>query len=162
MARFVLFLLFAFSTPAWTQCISISDAPKHIGKKTCVAGKVLEVRETDGGAFVLSFCAREADLCPFSVRVFPLDFDYVGDVTRLAGKEVEITGKIKEKNHQAEIVLKDADQLSNSMAKLPPIPKTYDVERRGNVSPGQFKGGKSAKRSHKRESSSPSTEIDDE
>jgi hypothetical protein len=160
MARFLLLVLL-FAAPAFSQCISISDAPQHLGKKTCVAAKVVKVSQNENGAFLLNFCA-EAQPCPFTVRVFPADFDYVGDVRQLSGKQIEITGKIQRWNHQTEIILRDSDQLTGGLVKLPPIPKTYDVENRGHASPGQFKGEKTTKRSMKKPASGPSEEIDEE
>lgn len=160
MARFLLLALL-FCVPAFSQCISISDAAQHVGKKTCVAAKVLTVTENENGAFLLNFCP-DAQPCPFVVRVFPADFDYVGDVRQLADKEIEITGKIQKWNHVAEIILRDSDQLNREFAKLPPIPKAYDVESRGHVSPGQFKGNKTTKRSEKKPPSGPREDIDEE
>ena len=160
MARFLLAILL-LSVPAFSQCVSISDAPQHVGKKTCVVAKVLKVTENENGAFLLDFCPAQK-ACPFVVRVFPVDFDYVGDVRQLAGKEIKITGKIQKWNHVAEIILRDSDQLKGDLIKLPPIPKTYDVESRGHVNPGTFKGAKTTKRSMKKPPSGPSEEIDEE
>jgi hypothetical protein len=160
MLRLLALVLLA-SLPALGQCVSIASAAKHLGKKTCVAGKVLKVRQMENGAYQLMFCTQ-SDACPFVVRVFPIDFDYVGDVRRLEGKEIEVTGKIREWNHQAEIVLKDSDQLDKDAIKLLPIPKAYDADRRGNTSPGTFSGTKTTKRSHSRAPQEPSQEIDTE
>ena len=87
---------------------------------------------------------------------------YVGDVRQLAGKEIEITGKIQKWNHQAEIILRDSDQLNGPLAKLPPIPKAYDVENQGHTNPGTFKGEKTTKRSEKKPSTGSSEEIDEQ
>jgi hypothetical protein len=152
-----LFLLLT-SLPGWSQCVSISDAAQHVGKKTCVAGKVIKVTKAEHDVVLLHFCEEEQS-CPFVVRVFPIDFDYVGDVRQLGGKEIEITGKVREWNHRTEIVLKDADQLNRDAIKLPATPKAYDAERRGNTSPGQFSGSRTTKRSHSRTPSEPSQEI---
>ncbi len=159
MARILLVLLL-FSISASSQCISIKDAADKVGKKVCVAGKVLRVDETENGVFLLNFCATE--VCPFVVRVLPQDYEYVGDVTQLAGHEIEIRGKIKQWNGRTEIILRDLDQLNGESAKLPAIPKAYDVERHGNYSPGQFKGNRSTKRSHKRTAKGADEEIDTE
>lgn len=159
MARFFL-LFWCLSLPAWSQCISISDAPQHIGKKVCVAGKVVKVSQAENGAFILNFCAT--DTCPLVVRLLPQDYEYVGDVTQLAGREIEIKGKIKQWNGQTEIILRDVDQLQGSSAKLPTVPKAFDVERHGNFSPGQFKGNRSTKRTHKRPPKGPDEEVDTE
>lgn len=120
----------------------------------------MTVDEQENGTVILKFCPTEE--CPFVVRVLPQDFEYVGDVSRLAGQEVEINGKIKQWNGKTEIILRDLDQLRGSSAKLPSIPKAYDVERRGNYSPGQFKGNRTTKRSHKRPAKGPDEEIDTE
>ena len=160
MARFLLLVL-CFSAPAFSQCISISDAAQHVGKKTCVTAKVLKVTENENGAFLLTFCP-DSQPCPFVVRVFPADLAYVGDVRQLSGKEIEITGKIQKWNRLAEIILRDSDQLNREFAKLPPFPKAYDVENRGHVNPGEFKGEKTTKRSEKRPKTGPNEEIDEE
>ena len=159
MARFIVFL-FLFSSAAFSQCISISDAPQHVGKKVCVAGKVLKVDETESGAVLMRFCATET--CPFMIRVLPQDLEYVGDVSQLAGREIEINGKIKQRNGTTEIILRDVDQLKGESGKLPSVPKAYDVEHHGNYSPGQFKGNRTTKRSHKRPAKGPDEEIDTE
>jgi len=159
MAR-LLIVIFLSSLPAWGQCVSISDARQHMGKKTCIVAKVLKVTESENGAFLLHFCAEDA-ACPFVVRAFPVDLDYVGDVRQLEGKEIEITGKIQTWNHQAEILLRDADQLKNGLLRLPPIPKAYSAESRGNASPGKFSGNKTTKRSHAHPKE-PSDELDQE
>src|SRR5581483_3592729 len=159
MARFLL-LAFLFSAPAFSQCISISDAAQHVGKKTCVAAKVLKVTSNENGAFLLNFCP-DAQPCPFVVRVFPADLNYVGDVRQLLGKEIEITGKIQKWNHVAEIILRDSDQLNREFAKLPPLPKAFDVENRGHVSPGTFKGEKTTKRSERKPPAGHNEDIDE-
>ena len=119
-------LLFALS--AFSQCIPISEARQHVGEKACIAGKILTVTRGEHDARNLNFCLQNAP-CPFVVRVFPVDFDYVGDVQQLIGKEIEITGKIKQSNGQPEMVLKDADQLRGESAKLL-TPKQYDVDQK--------------------------------
>jgi hypothetical protein len=143
----LLFLLLLASVPGFSQCVSISDAAQHVGKKTCIAGKVLKVTRAEHDVYLLHFCEEEKS-CPFVVRVFPIDFDYVGDVRQLAGKEIEISGKVKSWDHRTEIILKDADQLNGDAIKLPPTPKVYDAERRGNTSPGRLSGTRTTKRSH--------------
>jgi hypothetical protein len=105
------------------QCISIQEAPQNIGKKTCVAGKVLKVARSENGTFFLDFC-EDYKQCPFTAIVLPMDLQDVGDVRALEGKKIELHGKIKKWNGRAEIVLKDIGQLHGSTsAKLPPTPK---------------------------------------
>ncbi|HUN89407.1 MAG TPA: hypothetical protein VMU28_11480 [Terriglobales bacterium] len=115
------------SVSAFSQCIPISEAPQHVGQKACVAGKVLTVKRGEHESLNLNFCLQNAP-CPFIVRIFPEDLDYVGDVRQLIGKEIEITGKIKACNGHTEMALKDADQLRGDSAKLL-ASKDYDAQR---------------------------------
>ena len=39
---------------------------------------------------------------------------------------------------RAEIILRHSRQLKGRSAKLPPLPKTYDADRRGRYSAGRF------------------------
>ena len=126
-------------------CIAFDHAPEHIGEKTCVTGTVLKVKETQGGTFFLDFCEKYYS-CPFTVVVFPSSLRDVGDVRLLEGKTIEIHGSIKHWGGRAEIVLKDIRQLRGEAANIPPMPKTYDADRRGSFSAGEFKKGKSQSR----------------
>jgi len=143
MARIVLAAL-VFSSFAFSQCISISEAAQHVGQKTCVSGKVQTVTRGEHESLNLNFCLRNAP-CPFLVRVFPEDLDYVGDVHQLIGKEIEITGKIKESNGRTEMALKDADQLRGASAKLLATPKQFDAQHQ---SLKQFSGKERSQRRH--------------
>ncbi len=124
------------STLAAAACIPIEEAPKKLGDTVCVAGKVLKVDQSRGGTFFLNFC-EDYRKCPFTVVVFPSNLKNVGDVRQLAGKDIEIHGKIQEWRGRAEIILRDVRQLKGEAAKIPPIPKEYDVEKKGRFSPGQ-------------------------
>jgi len=124
------------STLAGAKCISIEDAPNKIGDTVCVAGKVLKVAQSRGGSFFLDFC-QDYRKCPFTVVVFPSNLKDVGDVRQLEGKDIEIHGKIQEWRGRAEIILRDVRQLKGEAAKIPPIPKDYDVQRKGKFSAGQ-------------------------
>ena len=119
------------STLAAAKCLPMSEAGKHIGDTKCVTGKVLTVTESPNGAWFLNFCEDYRE-CPFTVVGFRRDLRDVGDVRALAGKEIEIHGKIKEYQGRAEIILRDRRQLKGESAKLPPAPKDYDAARRGN------------------------------
>ena len=122
---------------AYPACLSIDQAPKHIGDTGCVSGQVLQVNEGPSGTTFINFCPKY-DACPFTVVVFPRDLRHVGDVRELAGKTIEIHGPIREYDGRAEIILKDTRQLRGSAARLPPVPKEYDVERRGRYRAGKF------------------------
>ncbi len=126
---------------AASACISIEEAPKHLGETTCVTAKVLKVVQTKTNTSFLDFC-EDYRKCPFTVVVFARDLRNVGDVKLLEGKTIEIHGKIEEYEGRAQIILRDKRQLKGEAAKLPPVPKTYDASRHGAFSAGQFKGAR--------------------
>ena len=127
----------------------MEEAVKHVGETACVHGKVLSVSATPGGTHLLHFC-EEGRACGFSAVVFSKDLSQVGDVRTLQGKEVDIQGKIRLYKGHPEVIVRDARQLKGEAAKLPPIPKSYDVAKQGKASPGQRPGGrhKAAKYPH--------------
>ena len=114
----------------------MEEAAKHVGETACVHGKILTVFATESGTHLLRFC-EEGHECAFSAVVFPRDLRHVGDVRTLQGKEVDVHGEIRLYHGQPEIIVRDSRQLTGSAAKLPPIPKNYDVANRGKFSPGQ-------------------------
>lgn len=126
------------------KCIPFAEAEQKIGDQTCVTGKVVKVAQSTSGTFFLNFCERYHD-CPFTVVVFPSHLKDVGDVRELQGKEIEIYGRITRWRGHAEIVLKDSRQLRGEAAKLPPLPKEYDVERKGKFSPRAPSGSREKK-----------------
>jgi hypothetical protein len=120
--------------PSLTQseCLTIEQTRDKTGARACVSAKVLKV-VAGRGAHFLDFCEDYAK-CPFTVVVFDRDLRDVGDVRQLEGKLIEIHGNIVQYEGRSEIVLRDAAQLKGNSPKLPPVPKTYDAERRGNFS----------------------------
>lgn len=131
------------SASACAECISIEQAPQKIGEIVCVRGTVLKAFESQkSGTWFLDFCA-DYRTCPFTVVVFPRYLRDVGDIRMLVGRTIEIHGKITSYNNRAEIVLKHSRQLKGESAKLPPVPKTYDADRRGRYSAGRFPRGSS-------------------
>lgn len=125
------------ATLAGAECIPIQQAADRIGDSACVAGKVLRVTEGPSGVTFLNFCV-DYRTCPFTVVVFPRDLRHVGDVRQLAGKDIEIQGQIKAYDGRPEIILRESRQLHGALRKLPPLPKDYDVARRGRYSAGKF------------------------
>ncbi len=123
--------ILALQLAAGAACLKIEEARQNIGRTTCVAGRVLKVVQTEAGHTFLDFCA-DYKSCPFTVVVFRDDLRDVGDVRKLEGKDIQVHGTIKLYGGRAEIILRDARQLRGSAAKLPPVPKDYDVERHGN------------------------------
>jgi hypothetical protein len=130
--------LCAVSIGVSAACLPIDQAPTHIGDTKCVSGKVTTVSPGPSGTTFLNFCEDQRQ-CPFTVVVFARDLREVGDVRQLAGTPIEIHGKITEYDGHPEIILSESRQLSGHAARLPPIPKAYDAERRGHYSAGKFK-----------------------
>jgi DNA/RNA endonuclease YhcR with UshA esterase domain len=140
---------FASSASA-SDCVPFSDARQHIGKTQCVSGTVLHVKEGSRGVTFLDFC-EDYRTCPFTVVVFPGDLKQVGDVRQLKGHAIEIKGTVQDYDGRAEIILRRPQQLGKDASLLPPLPKDYDVERRGHYSAGKFSHPKAPKHTHKKQ-----------
>ena len=130
------------------DCIAFTEAKKHVGETRCVRGKVLGVKEGNRGVTFLDFC-EDYRVCPFTVVVFPSNLRHVGDVRQLQGKVVEIHGPVKLYDGRAEIVLERAGQLTGAAGQIPPMPKGYDVEKKGRYSAGKFSHPKTARKTKK-------------
>lgn len=104
----------------------------------CVRGEVVEVVESENGHWFLNFCA-DYRTCPFSVVVFARDVRQVGDVRKLEGKSIEIYGRVRLYEGRPEIILTRARQLRGDAARLPPLPREYDADRRGRHRAGTFR-----------------------
>jgi hypothetical protein len=109
-----------------------------------VTGKVVRVKQGARGVHFLDFC-DDFRLCPFTVVVFPGDLKNVGDIRQLEGRLIEVHGQVKEYDGRAEIILEEYRRLSGSTARIPPLPKNYDVEKKGRYSAGTFSHPKAAK-----------------
>jgi hypothetical protein len=142
----IILLLSGFARP---DCLPFDQAKKHVGEIKCVTGKVLRVKQGSRGVHFLDFC-DDFRLCPFTVVVFPGDLKSVGDVRQLAGRMIEIHGQVKEYDGRAEIILEEYRQLSGPGARIPPLPKNYDVEQKGRYSAGTFSHAKPTKKAAKK------------
>jgi hypothetical protein len=142
-AKLLLFTVFSVLL-ASAGCIPFTDAAKHIGTSNCVTGKVVKVTRLDTGTTFLNFC-EDYRTCPFQVVIFRGDLRHVGDMRQLEGRTIQVEGDIKEYAGHPEIMLRDAGQLRGAAAKIPPMPKGFDVENKGRFSAGSAKRSKSAK-----------------
>jgi len=133
----LLILLFAPLLHA-ADCIPILEANQHVGETKCVSGKVLRIKVGSKGVHFLDFCEDQM-ACPFTVVVFPSGLKDVGDVRRLAGRTIEIHGAVKLYDGRAEIILNRIGQITGGAAMIPPLPKDYDVEKRGHYSAGHLR-----------------------
>jgi hypothetical protein len=136
VALLTLFLL--AGTLQAADCIPIHEAGQHVGETKCVSGKVLGIKVGSKGVHFLNFCEDQL-ACPFTVVVFPSGLKDVGDVRRLAGRTIEIHGAVKLYDGRAEIVLNRIGQITGGAAMIPPLPKDYDVEKRGHYSAGHVR-----------------------
>ena len=142
------------SARADSTCIPFSEARRHIGDIRCITGKVLRVQKGNGGVHFVDFC-EDYRVCPFTVVVFPSDLKKIGDLRQLQGRQIEIEGPVKEYDGRAEIILKRLSQLRGDAARIPPLPKDYDVERRGRYSAGKFSRAKPSKTAKRKSQSQP-------
>ncbi len=138
-------LVLLLSVAARGMCLPMEQARQHVGEVKCVAGKVIRVKQGERGVHFLDFC-DDYRLCPFTVVVFPGDLKSVGDIRQLEGRLIEIHGPVQEYDGRAEIILREFRQLSGAGAKIPPLPKTYDVENKGRYRAGTFRHPKSKQR----------------
>jgi hypothetical protein len=135
-------LLLIVSTSALADCLPFAEANKHLGTSRCVTGKVVKITHSEQGTTFLNFC-EDYRLCPFQVVVFRSDLPHVGDVRHLVGKNIEIHGKIEDYDGHTEIVLKRLRQLQGDAGKIPPLPKGFDVEKKGRYNAGRLSHPKS-------------------
>lgn len=132
-----LLILSLARTTSAAECIPFEQADRHIGERQCVTGKVVRVEQGARGVHYLDFC-EDYRSCPFSVVVFSSDLKRIGDLRPLTGKVIQIRGEIQEYDDRAEIILENARQLGGTAAKLPALPRNFDVEQRGRFSAGRF------------------------
>ncbi len=130
------FLLVA-EAMAFGECVPVSEAGKHLGETRCVSGKVFRVERGAEGITYLDFC-EDYRSCPFGAVIFAHDLKSIGDVRQLRGKTVEIHGELKPYDGRAQIVVEEPRQIGGEGARLPPLPRNYDVENRGHYSAGSF------------------------
>lgn len=91
-------------------CVNFRDAGSHIGKATCVSGRVVRVFVSRGGNAFLDFCPDYRE-CPFTSVIFSSDRKKFGDLTTLAGQQVDIDGQITSYQGRSEIVIRDPKQI---------------------------------------------------
>jgi hypothetical protein len=138
--------------PALTHavCIAPNEAAKHVGETKCVSGKVIRIEQANDGAHYIEFC-KDSKNCSFAAVIFPEDLKHIGDVRQLQGKFIEVHGDVKGYDNGTEIIVSDSWQLKGEAASIPPLPKNYDVEKKGRYSAGVSSQPKSYATSKKRQ-----------
>jgi len=92
-------------------CVSIQKARDFIGQDVCVVGQVHRVGFSDSGTAFITFC-EDYKNCPFTAVVFARDMDKAGNLQMFEGRELEVTGRVKDFHGTAEIVVKKRLQFS--------------------------------------------------
>lgn len=91
--------------------IDYTEAPAHIGAYASVRGVLVQAYTAKSGTVFLDFCAQYKN-CPFSGVIFGSDVSKFGDLSKLEGQAVTVSGTISSYQGQAEIVLSNPNQLS--------------------------------------------------
>ena len=112
MKKLFIALLFALvAAPALAETIPAAEAKNHIDKDVTVEGVVSEVHHAASGKVIFIEIGGRYPRNPFSAVIFKDHFNKFPTVDSLAGKTVDITGRIKEYRGRPEIVLDDPEQL---------------------------------------------------
>lgn len=143
------------------NCVSFTEASRHVGTTQCVSGTVLSVEDGSTGTTFLNFCKdkdkdKDSKACPFTVVVFPADLKKMGDVHQLEGQQIEIKGTIEDHDGRAEIILRRTQQLgAGAFLLVPSVPMDYDVERAGHNRAGGSTHAKAAKKTTTKQGGEP-------
>jgi len=119
------------------DCLPVSEAHNHIGETRCITGKVFRIKHGSRGTTFFDFC-EDFRVCPFTAVIFAGHLKDIGDVRQLANKVIEVHGPLKNYDGRAEIVVSELRQLGGEGARIPKLPKEYDVEKKGKYSAGSF------------------------
>lgn len=90
-----------------------SEASEHVGQNARIRGTLVNAHKSASGTVFLDFC-RQYRNCPFSAVIFADDAKQFGDLSKLVGREITLTGKISSYQSRAEIILRTPDQISQS------------------------------------------------
>ncbi len=94
------------------QTIAPSEARDHVGKTVTIGGAVSNVHRLSSGMTFIELGGRYPDNV-FTAVIFAPDAGKFPGMSALAGKTVEITGKVQLYKSKPEIVLNDASQVKS-------------------------------------------------
>lgn len=120
--------LLALASPVLARarkgCIPADQAIHHLGKTVCVRAHVYRVVDTAQGIHFLDVCSPDTpdDACHFFIVSFTSDAPSVGDLGRLLGKDITVSGKVHSIQGRADMVLSSRDQLHGGKEKFTPNP----------------------------------------
>jgi len=89
--------------------IAAAEAEKHYEETVIVTGKVAQVSIRP--KLVYLNLDQKYPQTPMYCVIFARATNQFGDLKKLEGKEVEITGKVEEYQNKAQIILNDTNQL---------------------------------------------------
>lgn len=121
---------FAQKTPEKPRCVSIEKAKDLVGQDACIVGMVHRVGFSDSGTAFITFC-EDYKNCPFTAVVFARDMEKAGNLQMFEGRELEVTGRVKDFHGTAEIVVKKRSQFSGE-ALSPSLGRPDTNPRNGN------------------------------
>lgn len=104
-------LLVALSSPLRAETIPISVASAHIGQIETVEGVVSEVHTARSGKATFIDLGGVYPDQLFTGVIFARSMSAVGDVSDLAGKTVDITGRIQLYDGKPEIIVTSRAQI---------------------------------------------------
>ena len=107
---FILFIIISSISLFSQTKITPAQANNHIGEKVTITGTVDEVHITRTGTCFLNMGGTYPDNT-FTAVIFKSDISKFGDVQKYEGKEVEISGLLKEYQHKPEIILNYKKQI---------------------------------------------------
>lgn len=104
-------LILIFTCCAFPQTkISPAKAKNNIGKEVIVSGKIDQVLKSTKGNYFLNMGGKFPQN-KFTAVIFKSDAKKFGRINTYEGKEVEISGKIREYNGKPEIILNSLKQI---------------------------------------------------
>lgn len=111
MKRFIIALALSLSvTPALSATISTGEASSHVGQYATVEGVVGEVKTSKGGTTFIDLDGHYPNEALSGV-IFSSDTAAVGDISKLTGKKIDMSGTIQLYRGRPEIIVKSRGQI---------------------------------------------------
>ncbi len=99
------------AAPVSAGTVDYAEAPAHVGEYASVRGTLVDAYISASGTVFLDFCTTYKT-CPFSGVIFADDAKRFGDLSRLAGRTITLTGTLSSYQGKAEIILSEPSQLA--------------------------------------------------
>ena len=92
--------------------IDACESKNYIGKDTTIKGNVVSLIKSKKGTLFISLGKNYPNEC-MTIIIFKNDLSKFKDIQKYKGKDIEISGEIKEYNGKPEIILNDISQIIN-------------------------------------------------